>query len=96
MRVAFLTDDHLHRYGRFTDEPSPAQLDRFFHVDDADQALIATHDGSHHRLGFALQLCTLRFLGTFLINPLDVPPGRWPMLRANLASLLCGVAQAHA
>jgi TnpA family transposase len=69
----FLTAAEEAVYGRFTDAPEQAVLERFFFLDDADRDLVAVKRGDHNRLGFSLQLVTVRHLGRFLEDPLDVP-----------------------
>ena len=66
MPVGFLSGDQANRYGRFVGDPTPDQLARHFHLDDADRAFVGEHRGDHNRLGVVVQLGSIRLLGTFL------------------------------
>jgi len=70
--VSFLTKTQREQYGRYTGSPTLQELSRYFHLDDSDHLLIAKKRSAHNRLGFAVQLCTLRYLGTF-IPSMNIP-----------------------
>jgi hypothetical protein len=71
--VEFLSDEEAAAYGAYQGAPSQSDLEKLFFLDDADRQLIAKRRGSHNRLGFALLLTTVRYLGVFLPDPLAVP-----------------------
>lgn len=73
MPVRFLTEDQRARYGRFNTDPDQTQLGGFFHLDAAARRQAMACNGARNQLGWAVQLGTVRFLGTFLADPTDVP-----------------------
>ena len=73
MPVNFLTDEQNQTYACYPDNLSQEQLDKYFYLDDKDRELINACRRDYNKLGYALQLTTVRFLGTFLSDPLEVP-----------------------
>ncbi len=72
--VEFLSDEQAEAYGAFAEVPTRPELERFFFLDDADRDLIALRRSDGHRLGMAVQIGTVRYIGRFLgDDPLAVP-----------------------
>ena len=84
MPVEFLTSGQRADRGRYVGEPGAADLARCLHLDDADLQRLAGKRGGASRLGFALQLTTVRFLGRLPDENMEVPASVLDFLRRQL------------
>lgn len=73
MAVEFLSGEQA-GYGVFVGAPSRAELERYFFLDDADREAVQTKRRAHNRLGYAVQLTSVRYLGRFLPDPRHLDP----------------------
>jgi hypothetical protein len=74
MATDILTDEQRKAYGNFRGDPTPEQLTRYCYLTPAERVFIKERRGVPYlQLGFAVQLMTVRFLGTFFDDPLRVP-----------------------
>jgi len=59
----FFSNAERERLQRFPREVAPGDLIAFFTLSESDLAQVPVTAAPHNQLGFALQLCALRYLG---------------------------------
>ena len=73
--VEFLNNKEAAAFGRYGGSVPLADLERFFYLDDTDRKLVAGQREDHNRLGFSVQLVTVRSISaSFWRDPLDGVP----------------------
>ena len=74
MSFEFLSDEQVAAYAAYRGAPSRAELERFFFLDDGDRdKVVEARRRDHNRLGFAVQLTTVGYLGRFMADPRQTP-----------------------
>jgi TnpA family transposase len=73
MSKGFLTAAGRERLSTYPEDISSEDLGRFFTLTSHDLNIVEQQRSDYNRLGFALQLCTLRYLGFIPNNLLDPP-----------------------
>ena len=73
MPVQFLSQADHDRLNRFPEEITREELNSFFWLSPDDRQAISLIRGEYNRLGFALQLGCLKYLGFFPENLLQIP-----------------------
>lgn len=63
MAVDFLSDEQAAEFGQFPDQVSLEVFERYCWLHDADLSVVGLRRGMHNRLGFAVQLVTVRVVG---------------------------------
>lgn len=84
MPVNFLTQSQRKRYGCYPEIVTHDDMARYFHLSDGDHEWIASKRKDVNRLGYALQLTTVRFLGTFIEDISSAPPSVIAVLAKQL------------
>ena len=74
MPVDFVTETQIAHYGVYPDALSDQELAQYFYLDATSRQHIAACRGDANRLGFALQLSHLRYLGAFPEDVCTIPP----------------------
>ena len=72
-QISSEVNDPTTTYGRFNGNPTSEQLEAYFTLTENDLMFVQRSRYDHIWLGVAVQLCTLKFLNTFLPDPSDVP-----------------------
>lgn len=85
MPVQFLTQADHDRLNRCPDDVSAEDLNRFFWLTPADYDALYSIRHDYNRLGFALQLGCLRYLGFFPANLPELPLSVVQCVAAQLA-----------
>ncbi len=73
MPIGFLTEAERERLSRFPEHIPEDDLSVFFLLSESDHQAVNRQREDYTRLGFALQLCALRYLG-FVPNDLAKAP----------------------
>ncbi|MFU5003732.1 DUF4158 domain-containing protein [Pseudomonas paraeruginosa] len=75
MPVGFLTQDQRDGFGRYVEAPSREELECFFHLSDEGREVIQTQTlrGNHNRLGYAVLLTSVHFVGVLPDKSAAVP-----------------------
>lgn len=84
MSFRILTSRQREQYGRFLGPPTPEQLEEYFRLDEADCRFARELRAFASQLCCAVQLGTLRFLGTFLPDPRSAPSTAVDFVAAQL------------
>lgn len=84
MPTSFLTREQRETFGRFTRSPSPEELARYFHLDGRELNTARQMRGMTNRLGFAVLLCSVKFVGTLPNQRRDIPEAVIAYLCAQL------------
>ena len=98
MPASIFSETELARLASFSEEIPGDDLIRAFTLTGADRDLVAIRRGAANRLGIALQLCALRYLGFSMLRSRDLGAQRLyrldaPPRKEGVAVLLKGLVR---